>query len=1231
MKANQSIVLLGRTVALLYLCFWVLIGCQPSTTPSEDQSVNLYKAPESKAFTLPSMQPFQWDHLAPDSAYHSTVLPLDVEKRPYVSFSSNSFEPLKKPMEEGSLILDDLPKVPFSLDTVGQKIPLKVRKFLLPKPSITQALGPTHLNKGTAAMTKFSTEEGLPSNVVHSMVQDLDGFKWVANAKGLTKYVGDEFITYDFFEKELNGDTERLLDLSIDQQGRILIAGYLSGIYRLDPKTSVVEHFQIREKVVRIFLDQQGMVWLSSLNRGLFLADFDNRELYKVDFLDDKPVFSVFIDSKKNLWVGMENQIAVVDSNRTSARLINIDHEHLKGFHFQFFEDSSGKIWTSSSMLGSLSFDLQNQKGYYLGPEQGYYGVTLDLFEDHKQRIWLISNDTLTIFDPQLDQLKKSVFSERLIYDGSITSGLIDDEGVIWIGTTGGIILSHSRGLLADYFTDTEGLSDVNVWGINEDSKNRIWLSTYNGIHIYDPKLHRLSKLTLPKEWSKNSFRDISKLQEDLLFVGGERSFSLVDVKRNTIEIFNSVLKTKVNTYFQAVQTANGEYWIASGDGMLVFDARKHTWKRLNQSNGLINNLILICFLDRKGRVWALSQNGLSIIDPDKNALLNLNTKDGLLDDNNSMINQDTDGSIQIVTKMGIQIFNEELTEITFINQEQGLIPSELYDIIQVNGQLYLGSLNGLILTQRPDSSGRNWNFYNFNRNSGLPFGDYNQAVAFHSSKGDIWWSATPIVTVVHQQPDIKHLKRKVSIKKIHVMNQTGHFGDHKQLLKSLAPDDTLWIGNQAYTPSRVPVDSGYFARNGYSWDSVRTGSFLPLGLKMPHHQNSFSFSFNSPTVLARDQLLYRYKLVGVDNQWSSSSKRTVSKVYYNVPPGTYTYQVAVGDYDGKWSEPDSFTFTILPPWWQTWWIRSIIMVLLVGLIYLIVKLRSRWLEKENRILEQKVHARTIELHEKMTELKSTQAQLIQSEKMASLGELTAGIAHEIQNPLNFVNNFSEVSMELVDEIMDEQKKPQDQMDSSLLGELLTDIKDNLSKIMHHGKRADSIVKGMLQHSRSHSGTKEPTSLNVLVDEYLRLAYHGLRAKDKTFNAQLITDYDPLITQINIVGQDISRVVLNLITNALYAVNQKKLQQQGYEPTVSVKTRKDQDRVWIAIEDNGTGIPSKVIDKIFNPFFTTKPTGHGTGLGLSMAYDIIKAHGGELTVDTTEGEGTTFTISLPLT
>ncbi len=305
------------------------------------------------------------------------------------------------------------------------------------------------------------------------------------------------------------------------------------------------------------------------------------------------------------------------------------------------------------------------------------------------------------------------------------------------------------------------------------------------------------------------------------------------------------------------------------------------------------------------------------------------------------------------------------------------------------------------------------------------------------------------------------------------------------------------------------------------------------------------------------------------------------------------------------------------------------------------VRLQAEEEEKKKRMMEslkgeleiqvaQRTSELTIqknELQHALEELQATQVQLIHAEKMASLGELTAGIAHEIQNPLNFVNNFSDLNNELLEELKQEIEKGNVEEAKAIA----TDIQANEQKIIYHGKRADAIVKGMLQHSRASTGQKEVVDLNELCDEYLRLSYHGLRAKDKFFNASFSANLDPAVGEVKLIPQDIGRVLLNLFNNSFYAVSEKKrLNLPGYEPTVTLRTKRYIDHVEIRVRDNGTGIPESVLDKMFQPFFTTKPTGQGTGLGLSLSFDIVtKGHGGSLEVKTKEGEYAEFIIELP--
>lgn len=295
-------------------------------------------------------------------------------------------------------------------------------------------------------------------------------------------------------------------------------------------------------------------------------------------------------------------------------------------------------------------------------------------------------------------------------------------------------------------------------------------------------------------------------------------------------------------------------------------------------------------------------------------------------------------------------------------------------------------------------------------------------------------------------------------------------------------------------------------------------------------------------------------------------------------------------------------------------------------------------LTSQNIVLEEKVKERTAELmqqkealQQSISELKLAQSQLVQREKMASLGELTAGIAHEIQNPLNFVNNFAEINSELLAEMKGHLSNENlSEAGHKQINNLVSDVTQNFEKIMHHGKRADAIVKGMLQHSRTSSGAKELTDVNLLCTEYIKLSYQGIRARNKSFNAIIQTEFDSGLDRINTNPQDIARVILNLLNNAFYAVDEKKNRLgDGFEPIVLVSTRRENNKLIISIRDNGDGVPGKILDKIFNPFFTTKPSGDGTGLGLSLSYDIMKAAGGELKVKTEEGKYAEFSVIIP--
>ncbi|HAI39971.1 MAG TPA: hypothetical protein DCM40_18675, partial [Maribacter sp.] len=710
-----------------------------------------------------------------------------------------------------------------------------------------------------------------------------------------------------------------------------------------------------------------------------------------------------------------------------------------------------------------------------------------------------------------------------------------------------------------------------------------------------------------------NTINFIKEISPDMYYLSTRPGFSILDKKKNKL----SVYANSSNIFAAGISIINeGTIANYSRSGLYIFNIENNTVKKAVSKNGqeiLKAGSGSVIAYDKE-IIWIPTTNGLAKVNLKTNSVSYLSKEQGLSHENVSSVKLSNEGELWIATLNGIDILNLEQNTLTTIESENGLYPLDFYDLVERGNFMYAASGNGLIAMEKATAKTTDKGFYNFNGGLGFKSNDYLQNSPKFLKNGQFWSGVTNDsnewkLLVLNSEPQQDSTTGTVKINNIFVMDENPGFGF-----------------NQKKDSTKVQT-STYANTNGITWESVKHPYNLPQGLILPYDQNSISFSYGSNDIFNRDQLNYRFILDGEDEDWSYAANATKTKNYYNLKPGDYTFKVADRSGNSDWSVPDTLSFKINPPWWQTWWAYLLFGLIAASILRAYIVFRARKLTKENRILEERVSHRTVQLKTKIEELKSTQSKLIQSEKMASLGELTAGIAHEIQNPLNFVNNFSEVNKELLDELEEE-------IDNGNYDEvkaLAKDVAANEDKIIFHGKRADGIVKGMLQHSRSSTGQKEMTDINTLSDEYLRLAYHGLRAKDKSFNATLNTDFDDAIGKINIVGQDIGRVILNLITNAFYVVKKKKEENpNGYEPTVSVTTEKQGNKVLIKVSDNGNGVPKEVLDKIFQPFFTTKPSGEGTGLGLSLSYDIVKVHGGELTVETKQGEGTTFTISFPM-
>jgi len=658
------------------------------------------------------------------------------------------------------------------------------------------------------------------------------------------------------------------------------------------------------------------------------------------------------------------------------------------------------------------------------------------------------------------------------------------------------------------------------------------------------------------------------------------------------------------------------------GQGVVKYDGK--SFKNYAAAQGLTDRNITCIWEDKSGNLW-FGTAGEGVIQYDGRSFTKYSIANGLNDSTVYSILEDKRNNLWFGTgNGGVNKFDGK--SFTQYTTAQGLSNNTVTGILEdKSGDIWFGTHNGLsrmqLSKQTLDEKG------NITNNSGRSlfknylFSDGFLGVGTNSlcqeSTGNIWIGTNDRLTCFHPEGDIPDtIPPNIQLTGISLFNENIN-----------------WLNLEKKKDTSQLLSNGASLHN-FNFSGLSKWYYIPEQLELVYNNNYLAFQFIGITTNRPRDVKYQYLLEGLDKNWSSVTDKPEAS-YSDLPNGRYTFKVKAVNSEGYWSNELVYDFTILPPWWKTNWFRILAGIALLVLLYVIYHWRTAALRRQKRILEQTVKERTAEVVEEkaqvestLQELRSTQTQLIHSEKMASLGELTAGIAHEIQNPLNFVNNFSEINSELIDDLTNELTAGNTEEAVSIA----KDIKENEQKINHHGKRADGIVKGMLQHSRASTGQKEATDINALADEYLRLAYHGMRAKDKDFNITLRTDFDPSIGTINIVPQDIGRVLLNLYNNAFYAVTEKK-KQAGEEnkPIVSVSTKKTGNKVEVKIQDNGIGIPQTVLDKIFQPFFTTKPTGQGTGLGLSLSYDIVRAHGGEIKVDTAESEFAEFVIQLPIT
>jgi signal transduction histidine kinase/ligand-binding sensor domain-containing protein len=1089
-------------------------------------------------------------------------------------------------------------------------------------------------------LTRYTELEGLPGHQVNQVLQDQFGYIWTGTINGLARYDGYRF--------------ERFLD---DPNDPASMKGLI---------------------VWSMFEDRSGLIWVAASPERLNVYDPVSNSFRLIEFkhlIDVPPSVEIGItamcqDNRGRIYLGV-----FASWHRLTSALLYFDvgDDRIRKFELPDGLEISNVVACAADSLGNV-WVLNWQNLFTIDAAgrisrvdvlQKELGKNNDYLTDFKigrdGQLWLVTNQyRLYQYNPVNKTLS---FRTRLDLPGSNDSDSpinmleLDDEGNIWIGTNRGLHYYNVRAGRAEALHPevSAQLSQVLVRHLKYDSFGTLWIGTqFDGLFKYEKKAlfksfsyNKAPGPSLTPGWANivHEGRD-GKIWIATSGQGNDSGINILDPDTESIRSFPfRTFLPNANVIFGLMEFAPNEFYLSTIFGIYHFSANDHSLRKTTLEGLPDDAFVYHFFVDSRQNVWLCSGKGLfgKLKGEDRFTRFDLSRVPGSDESSNHVTkaHESEKHGLWLLTNNGLFSYDYaggQLRRHGF-DPDKGnvFLTQDINSFYEApDGTAWVGTWQGGLSRYTVETG----EIETFTRNEGLPSMSIQGMLA--DEERNLLWLST-----------FEGLCR-FNMKTGQVHNFSLADGIQGQLFADGAylktgKDLFIFGGSNGITAFRSEdVDKGSLpprvVLTGFRINNQPVVAGEESVLKRPlyetreivlqHHQNSLSLEYTALHYSdpAKNRCLYR--LINYDPDWRESGGQFAA-AYSLLPPGKYTFQVKAANNHGVWNEEGvSVRIVVLPPWWKTTPAYLFyILVIAAGVFGADRYFRSRVIRRERQGAQLRELEQAREIEKAYTELKATQSQLIQAEKMASLGELTAGIAHEIQNPLNFVNNFSEVNIELMEELKAESSKLKGERDKALEEELWRDLQENEMKINHHGRRADAIVKSMLQHSRSSNGQKEPTDINALADEYLRLAYHGLRARDKSFNAEFKTAFDPELPVVPVVPQDIGRVLLNLINNAFYAVDQRARQGQDekYIPTVTVGTRAVDGKIEVRVADNGPGIPEHIRDKIFQPFFTTKPTGEGTGLGLSLSYDIItKGHNGRLEVDTAAGQGSEFIVQLPI-
>ena len=1096
------------------------------------------------------------------------------------------------------------------------------------------------------AFRHLTREQGLPNAVVYAVAQDALGFVWIGTADGLGRYDGVEVREFR---------------------------------HRADSTTVAGNEVQA------LAAGAGGEVWVGT-TEGLSRYDAAYEAFRTVGGLPSENVLALAVDSSGGAWVGTDGGLARVEPGARSAAAVRGLRLPNPAVQALALDPARDALWVGTAG-GLVRVNVQTGRGRGFRPAGAAAASDVSALALSERGVVLVGTTGAGLFS---FDVATGAFTAVDIGPGSETAVVLsvheDASGTVWVGLSGGGLRRLTPGAGVAVYKAAPGVADAladnQVAAILEDRQGVLWAATTQGLDRFDRASSTTTRLRHdpadPATIASSDVRAVLAATDGTLYVGTDRS---LDRSRNGRTFTHTRVGAgggagggRTRTVSALYESRDKTVWVGT-DGAGVYRVGEAGALARVDAGGGLGALRVQAFLEtRDGRFWiATATDGLVAYDREAGTTTALRQQAGALASNDVRALAETpDGTLYAATAAGLcrQRGATSAAATRFLCPAPGNpLPSDDLTALHAtaDGTVWAGGRRGLV---RLDAQGDTTRYTA--AATDLP-GEAVYAIT-EDDAGNLWISTSGGLTQLDPVTEVFSDRLGASAGTREALGRAASRGPDGRIyvggLRGLVSFQPRRLSKSNPNPPQVVVTEVVV-----SGKAVRPGPESPLAVAAPvadeirldYDQEYVTFRFAGLHFADPAQNEYRVRLDGFDDDWREIGTRR-EETYTSLDPGEYTFRVEAANPDGVRSDPGAaMTVVVSPPWWGTLWAR----LGFAGLVVLALVRGERWqtarllrgeraaaetrevvlraetAEAEKRKVEAeldrtrsvqeantKLEAANTRLEASLADLKAAQSQLVQSEKLASLGQLTAGIAHEIKNPLNFVNNFAELSVDLTSELEEDLAAAGMQPVADVLpglAPLIDDLRENARRIHEHGQRADRIVRAMLLHSRGGTVERARVKVNAFVEEYANLSYHGARANDPDFTAALVREFDPDSGEAEVVPQELGRVLINLLTNAFHAVQEKaRTDGRSYAPEVTVRTRRDGADVEIVVADNGPGMSPDVLAKIFEPFFTTKPTGEGTGLGLSLAHDIVvQVHGGTLTVESEVGVGTRFRVCFP--